>query len=88
MRKISLDELLNLFKILKAEIFFVGPRPALCNQDDLMEFRVATAGSKLKHHNTVWAQINLRDEISIPKKVQLPQEYLYKNLLKSCLVNE
>ena len=57
---------------------FVGPRPALYNQDDLMDFRVATGVSKLKPGITGWAQINGRDEISIAQKVQLEQEYLYR----------
>jgi len=57
---------------------FVGPRPALYNQDDLMTYRVATGVSKLKPGITGWAQINGRDELSIAKKVQLEQEYLYK----------
>jgi O-antigen biosynthesis protein WbqP len=77
-RKTSLDELPNLINILKGEMVFVGPRPALYNQDDLMEFRVATGVSKLKPGITGWAQINGRDEISILQKVQLEQEYLYK----------
>ncbi len=77
-RKTSLDELPNLINILKGEMVFVGPRPALYNQDDLMEFRVATGVSKLKPGITGWAQINGRDEISIEKKVQLEQEYLQK----------
>jgi len=77
-RKTSLDELPNLINIIKGEIVFVGPRPALYNQDDLMDFRVATGVSKLKPGITGWAQINGRDEISIAKKVQLEQEYLYK----------
>ena len=77
-RKTSLDELPNLINIVKGEMVFVGPRPALYNQDDLMEFRVATGVSKLKPGITGWAQINGRDEISIAKKVQLEQEYLYK----------
>ena len=77
-RKTSLDELPNLINILKGEMVFVGPRPALYNQDDLMDFRVATGVSKLKPGITGWAQINGRDEISIAKKVQLEQEYLYK----------
>jgi len=77
-RKTSLDELPNLINIIKGEMVFVGPRPALYNQDDLMEFRVATGVSKLKPGITGWAQINGRDEISIPKKVQLEQEYLYR----------
>jgi len=75
-RKTSLDELPNLINIIKGEMVFVGPRPALYNQDDLMEFRVATGVSKLKPGITGWAQINGRDEISIAKKVQLEQEYM------------
>ena len=77
-RRTSLDELPNLFNIIKGEMVFVGPRPALYNQDDLMTFRVATGVSKLKPGITGWAQINGRDEISISQKVQLEQEYLYK----------
>ena len=77
-RKTSLDELPNLINIIKGEMVFVGPRPALFNQDDLMGFRVATGVSKLKPGITGWAQINGRDELSIAKKVQLEQEYLYK----------
>lgn len=77
-RKTSLDELPNLINIIKGEMVFVGPRPALYNQEDLMEFRVATGVSKLKPGITGWAQINGRDEISIAQKVQLEQEYLYK----------
>jgi O-antigen biosynthesis protein WbqP len=77
-RKTSLDELPNLINIIKGEMVFVGPRPALYNQDDLMTLRVATGVDKLKPGITGWAQINGRDEISIEKKVQLEQEYLYK----------
>ena len=77
-RRTSLDELPNLFNIIKGEMVFVGPRPALYNQDDLMTFRVATGVSKLKPGITGWAQINGRDEISIAQKVQLEQDYLYK----------
>lgn len=77
-RKTSLDELPNLINILKGEMVFVGPRPALYNQDDLMQFRVASGVSKLKPGITGWAQINGRDEISVAQKVQLEQEYLYK----------
>ena len=77
-RKTSLDELPNLINIIKGEMVFVGPRPALYNQDDLMSYRVATGVSKLKPGITGWAQINGRDEISIPQKVQLEQEYLLK----------
>ena len=77
-RKSSLDELPNVINIIKGEMVFVGPRPALYNQDDLMEFRVATGVFKLKPGITGWAQINGRDQISIAQKVQLEQEYLYK----------
>ena len=77
-RKTSLDELPNLINIIKGEMVFVGPRPALYNQQDLMEFRVATGVSKLKPGITGWAQINGRDEISIAEKVKLEQEYLNK----------
>jgi O-antigen biosynthesis protein WbqP len=77
-RKTSLDELPNLINIIKGEMVFVGPRPALFNQDDLMILRVASGIDKLKPGITGWAQINGRDEISIPYKVKLEQEYLYK----------
>lgn len=77
-RKTSLDELPNLINIIKGEMVFVGPRPALYNQNDLMEFRVATGVSKLKPGITGWAQINGRDELSIADKVKLEQEYMYK----------
>jgi len=75
-RKTSLDELPNLINIIKGEMVFVGPRPALFNQDDLMELRVATGVSKLKPGITGWAQINGRDEISIQEKGRLEQEYM------------
>jgi O-antigen biosynthesis protein WbqP len=78
LRKLSLDELPNLINIIKGEMVFVGPRPALYNQDDLMELRVASGVDKLKPGITGWAQINGRDDISLEKKVQLEQEYLYK----------
>jgi O-antigen biosynthesis protein WbqP len=77
-RKISLDELPNLINIIKGEMVFVGPRPALYNQDDLMILRVATGVDKLKPGITGWAQINGRDDISLEKKVQLEQEYMNK----------
>lgn len=78
LRKLSLDELPNLINIIKGEMVFVGPRPALYNQDDLMTLRVAIGVDKLKPGITGWAQINGRDDISIEKKVQLEQEYMYK----------
>ena len=77
-RKTSLDELPNLINIIKGEMVFVGPRPALYNQDDLIALREASGVNKLKPGITGWAQINGRDEISIAQKVQLEQEYLYK----------
>ena len=77
-RKTSLDELPNLINIIKGEMVFVGPRPALYNQDDLMNLRVATGVDKLKPGITGWAQINGRDDITIEKKVQLEQEYMNK----------
>ena len=77
-RKTSLDELPNLINIIKGEMVFVGPRPALYNQDDLMTLRIATGVDKLKPGITGWAQINGRDDISIEKKVELEQEYMYK----------
>jgi O-antigen biosynthesis protein WbqP len=77
-RKTSLDELPNLINIIKGEMVFVGPRPALYNQDDLMALRVVAGVDKLKPGITGWAQINGRDELSIAKKVQLEKEYLNK----------
>ena len=75
-RKTSLDELPNLINILKGEMVFIGPRPALYNQDDLMALRVAAGVDKLKPGITGWAQINGRDEITIEAKVELEKEYL------------
>lgn len=76
LRKLSLDELPNLINIIKGEMVFVGPRPALYNQDDLMALRVAAGVDKMKPGITGWAQINGRDEISIEAKVSLEKEYL------------
>jgi O-antigen biosynthesis protein WbqP len=76
LRKLSLDELPNLINIINGEMVFVGPRPALYNQDDLMALRVAAGVDKLKPGITGWAQINGRDEISIEEKVALEKEYL------------
>jgi O-antigen biosynthesis protein WbqP len=78
LRKLSFDELPNLINIITGEMVFVGPRPALYNQDDLMTLRVANGVDKLKPGITGWAQINGRDDISIERKVQLEQEYLQK----------
>lgn len=76
LRKLSLDELPNLFNIIKGEMVFVGPRPALYNQYDLMALRVEEGVDKLKPGITGWAQINGRDEISIEAKVAFEKEYL------------
>ncbi len=80
-RKTSLDELPNLINIIKGEMVFVGPRPALYNQDDLMALRVAAGVDKLKPGITGWAQVNGRDEISIQDKVAFEIEYLQKKSL-------
>jgi len=76
LRKLSLDELPNLINIIKGEMVFVGPRPALFNQDDLMELRIKVGVEKLKPGITGWAQINGRDEISLKEKVKFEKEYL------------
>ena len=81
LRKLSLDELPNLINIVKGEMVFVGPRPALYNQDDLMALRVATGVDKLKPGITGWAQINGRDELSIEQKVAFDREYLARKSL-------
>lgn len=87
LRRLSLDELPNLINIMKGEMVFVGPRPALYNQDDLMALRVAAGVDKLKPGITGWAQINGRDEISIEQKVQLEKEYLQrKSFLFDCTI--
>ena len=78
LRKLSLDELPNLINIIKGEMVFVGPRPALYNQDDLMALRVAAGVDKLIPGITGWAQVNGRDELSLEQKVALEKEYLAK----------
>jgi O-antigen biosynthesis protein WbqP len=75
-RKLSLDELPNLINIVKGEMVFVGPRPALYNQDDLMALRVAKGVDQLLPGITGWAQVNGRDELSLEEKVQYEKEYL------------
>lgn len=76
LRKSSLDELPQLWNILKGEMSFVGPRPALYNQDDLKELRTKDGVHKLKPGLTGWAQINGRDENLISEKVELDVFYL------------
>jgi O-antigen biosynthesis protein WbqP len=79
LRKSSLDELPQLWSILKGDMSFVGPRPALFNQDDLIAQRTALDVHTLTPGLTGWAQINGRDELPIPKKVALDCEYLHRN---------
>lgn len=76
LRKTSLDELPQLFNILKGEMSIVGPRPALYNQLDLKEMRTEVGVHKLVPGLTGWAQINGRDEIPLKLKVNLDKEYL------------
>jgi O-antigen biosynthesis protein WbqP len=76
LRKLSLDELPNLLNIIRGEMVFVGPRPALYNQDDLMALRVVAGVDQLKPGITGWAQINGRDELSNEEKVRYEKEYL------------
>jgi O-antigen biosynthesis protein WbqP len=78
LRRTSLDELPQLFSILKGDMSFVGPRPALFNQDDLIAFRLDNDLDKLIPGLTGWAQVNGRDELSIPEKVALEVEYMQK----------
>jgi len=76
LRHSSLDELPQLFSVLKGDMSFVGPRPALFNQDDLIALRTVKGVDKLLPGITGWAQVNGRDELSIPDKVALDVEYL------------
>ncbi len=76
LRKYSLDEIPQLWSILKGDMSFVGPRPALYNQEDLISLRTAKGIHKLVPGITGWAQINGRDEIPIPVKVRYEEEYL------------
>lgn len=76
LRKTSLDELPQLWCILKGDMSFVGPRPALFNQDDLIAARTAKNVHSLLPGLTGWAQVNGRDELSIAEKVALDAEYL------------
>jgi O-antigen biosynthesis protein WbqP len=78
LRKSSLDELPQLWSILKGDMSFVGPRPALFNQHDLIALRTEAQVHLLKPGLTGWAQVNGRDEISITDKVQLDVEYLLR----------
>lgn len=78
LRKTSLDELPQLWSILKGDMSFVGPRPALFNQDDLIALRTDAGVHELLPGLTGWAQINGRDELPISEKVKLDIEYLQR----------
>lgn len=81
LRRSSLDELPQLWSILKGDMSFVGPRPALFNQDDLIELRTRRGVHALIPGLTGWAQVNGRDELPIPQKVDLDAEYLARRSL-------
>jgi O-antigen biosynthesis protein WbqP len=81
LRKTSLDELPQLWSILKGDMSFVGPRPALFNQQDLIDLRTAHGVHTLVPGLTGWAQVNGRDELPIPDKVQLDVVYLQQQSL-------
>ena len=76
LRRTSMDELPQLFSILKGDMSFVGPRPALFNQDDLVGLRTEKGVNQLIPGLTGWAQVNGRDELPIPDKVRLDVEYM------------
>lgn len=78
LRKSSLDELPQLWSILKGDMSFVGPRPALFNQDDLIALRTDAGINELVPGLTGWAQVNGRDELPVPDKVKLDAEYLQR----------
>lgn len=81
LRKSSLDELPQLWSILKGDMSFVGPRPALFNQDDLIALRTEAGVDQLLPGLTGWAQVNGRDELPIPQKVALDVEYMKRQSL-------
>lgn len=81
LRKSSLDELPQLWSILKGDMSFVGPRPALFNQEDLIALRTEKGVHELVPGLTGWAQVNGRDELPIPQKVELDAEYLQRRSL-------
>jgi O-antigen biosynthesis protein WbqP len=81
LRKSSLDELPQLWSILKGDMSFVGPRPALFNQEDLIALRTEKGVHELVPGLTGWAQVNGRDELPISQKVQLDMEYLQRRSL-------
>jgi O-antigen biosynthesis protein WbqP len=78
LRKSSLDELPQLWSIVQGDMSFVGPRPALFNQDDLVALRTQHGVDQLVPGLTGWAQVNGRDELPIPEKVKLDADYLHQ----------
>ena len=78
LRKSSLDELPQLWSIIQGDMSFVGPRPALFNQDDLVALRTQHGVDQLVPGLTGWAQVNGRDELPIPEKVKLDVDYLHQ----------
>jgi O-antigen biosynthesis protein WbqP len=76
LRRFSLDELPQLYSVFKGEMSFVGPRPALFNQDDLVALRAEKGIQRLLPGITGWAQVNGRDDLPIPVKVRYEEEYL------------
>ena len=76
LRKLSIDEFPQLINIIKGDMVFIGPRPALHNQEDLIELRSEKGIHKMKPGVTGWAQVNGRDDLSIPDKVDLDEYYL------------
>jgi len=82
LRKSSLDELPQLWSILKGDMSFVGPRPALFNQYDLVALRTEQGVHALVPGLTGWAQVNGRDELPIPEKVKLDAEYLRRQSIR------
>lgn len=78
LRKTSLDELPQLFSIIKGDMSFVGPRPALFNQEDLISLRTSKGVHLLVPGLTGWAQVNGRDDLPVPIKVDFDAEYLMR----------
>lgn len=82
LRRLSLDELPQLWNIIKGDMDFIGPRPALYNQDDLIALREKAGVHSLKPGITGWAQVNGRETVSVEEKVQLDRYYLENRSLK------
>lgn len=78
LRKTSMDELPQIYSVLKGDLSFVGPRPALHNQNDLVALRTEHGVHQLTPGLTGWAQVNGRDDLPIPQKVEYDREYLRK----------